>query len=124
VEISWGELVDRYTIIELKLRKANGTSRAAPLEAEHSNLQREMDWFLKSIPGAQVFYRKLNLVNSQLWKLEDRIRTLNRAGDTGDIFIRTAQSIALKNDKRSALKAAINKVAATGFEEVKIYRLE
>jgi len=86
-------------------------------------LQREMDWFLKSIPGAGVFHKKINRVNSRLWKLEDRIRALIRAGDTGDDFIRTARSITLNNNRRSALKAAVNKVAATGIEEVKIYRL-
>jgi hypothetical protein len=87
-------------------------------------LQREMDWFLESIPGADVFHKKMNLINSQLWRLENKIRALIRAGDTGEIFIKTARSITLKNGKRSALKEAINKVAGTGIEEIKIYRLE
>ncbi len=80
-----------------------------------------MDWFLKSIPGAGVLYKKMNLVNSRLWQLENKIRALIRTGDTGADFIKTARSITLANDKRSALKASVNKVAATGIEEVKIY---
>ncbi len=123
IEVSWGELVDRYTIIELKLANDKEPHRTGSLKAEFANLQREMDWFLESIPGADVFYKRMNLVNSRLWRLENSVRVLIRAGDTGNDFIRTARSITLTNEKRSALKSAINKVAATGIEEVKIYHL-
>jgi hypothetical protein len=123
IEVSWGELVDRYTIIELKLGNATGLQPVGSLEGEFANLQREMDWFLETIPGADVFYKRMNLVNSRLWRLENRVRALIRAGDTGDDFIKTARSITLTNEKRSALKSAINKVAATGIEEVKLYHL-
>lgn len=87
-------------------------------------MQREMDWFLESIPEANVFHKKMRLINSQLWNLENKVRSLIRAGDTGEVFIKTARSITLKNGKRSALKEAINKVAGTGIEEVKIYQLD
>ncbi len=123
IEISWGELVDRYTIVELKLRHAKEQDHTAPLKAEFANLQREMDRFLDSIPGASSFYKKMNLVNSQLWRLENKVRAMIRAGDTGNAYIKTALSITLTNEKRSALKVAINKVATTGIEEVKIYQL-
>jgi hypothetical protein len=124
VEISWGELVDRYTIMKLKLRNFKDPHCRTPLQAEVSNLQREMDWFLESIPEANVFHKKMRLINSQLWNLENKVRSLIRAGDTGEVFIKTARSITLKNGKRSALKEAINKVAGTGIEEVKIYQLD
>lgn len=123
IEISWGELVDRYTIVELKLRHAKEQDHTAPLKGEFANLQREMDRFLESIPGAGAFYKKMNLINSQLWRLENKVRAMIRAGDRGDAYIKTAQSITLTNEKRSALKVAINKVATTGIEEVKIYQL-
>jgi hypothetical protein len=123
IEISWGELVDRYTIVELKLRHAKEQDHTAPLKAEFASLQREMDRFLDSIPGAAAFYKKMNLINSQLWRLENKVRALIRAGDRGDAYIKTALSITLTNEKRSALKVAINKVATTGIEEVKIYQL-
>jgi hypothetical protein len=115
-------MVDRYTIIELKLCNAKEPQRAAALKAEFANLQLEMDWFLKGVPGADVFYKKIKLINSRLWRLENRVRALISARDAGDDFIKTARSITLTNDKRSALKTAINKVASTGVEEVKIYQ--
>jgi hypothetical protein len=123
IEISWGELVDRYTIVELKLRHAKEQDHTAPLKGEFANLQREMDRFLESIPGADAFYKKMNLINSQLWRLENKVRAMIRAGDRGNAYIKTALSITLTNEKRSALKVAINKVATTGIEEVKIYQL-
>lgn len=122
IEISWGELVDRYTIVELKLRHVKEQGHTTPLKAEFASLQREMDRFLGSVPGAGSFYKKMNFINSHLWRLEDKVRAMIRGGDTGDAYIKAAVSITLTNGKRSALKVAINKAATTGFEEVKIYR--
>lgn len=122
IDISWGELVDRYTILRLKRGKAKEPRQAVPLDAELAKLQREMDWFLKSIPGAAGFHKRMKLINARLWRLEDTVRALIRADDTGPSFIMTARSIAVANDKRSGLKVAINRVAVSGLEEVKIYR--
>ncbi len=107
----------------MKLRHAKEQDHTAPLKGEFANLQREMDRFLESIPGADAFYKKMNLINSQLWRLENKVRAMIRAGDRGNAYIKTALSITLTNEKRSALKVAINKVATTGIEEVKIYQL-
>ena len=95
---------------------AKEQDHTAPLKAEFANLQREMDRFLDSIPGASSFYKKMNLVNPQLWQLENKVRAMIRAGDAGNAYIKTALSITLTNEKRSALKVAINKVATTGIE--------
>ncbi len=118
IEISNGEIIDKLTIIQIKLERISDESKLV-------NLRREFD-VLKSA-AAEILdmndplYAALYKVNCDLWEIEDNIRDLERRKDFGDAFIHTARSVYFKNDKRSEIKREINSKTSSGLIEEKSY---
>ncbi|MDX9928459.1 MAG: DUF6165 family protein [Bacteroidales bacterium] len=118
IEVSNGEIIDKLTIIRIKLERISD-------EAKLANLRRE-DAVLSKAAGAIIsendpLYRDLYAVNCRLWDIEDRIRDLERRKDFGNDFIETARSVYLENDRRSEIKRAINLQTGSGLIEEKSY---
>lgn len=118
IEVSNGEIIDKLTIIQIKLERIKDRSKL-------KNLQKEFD-ILKvassSILGQDdPLYKALYKVNLDLWDIEDHIRDLERKKEFGDEFISVARSVYFKNDKRSELKREINLKTSSGLIEEKSY---
>lgn len=118
--ISWGEFLDKITILQIKSERINDQAKlknvAHELEAllriQHPNgLQAE----------AQTLVSKLKKVNEDLWTIEDDIRICEKDQDFGDRFIELARSVYKQNDKRAALKKEINLLLGSDFVEEKSY---
>jgi hypothetical protein len=118
IEISNGEIIDKLTIIRIKLEKIKD-------KVKRVNLQKEYDELSKSasaiISASDDLYKSLYEVNSELWDIEDHIRDLERKKDFGEDFISTARSVYIKNDRRSELKREINIKTSSGLIEEKSY---
>ena len=118
IEISNGEIIDKLTIIQIKLEKIKD-------KVKRVNLQKEYDELSKSasaiISTSDDLYKSLYEVNSELWDIEDHIRDLERKKDFGKDFIATARAVYIKNDKRSELKRKINIKTSSGLMEEKSY---
>jgi cell division protein FtsL len=118
IEVSNGEIIDKLTIIQIKLERIND-------EAKRKNLKREFDKLVKVtssiLSTSDPLYRALYEVNCELWDIEDHIRDLERKKDFGDDFIATARSVYFKNDKRAELKKEINIRTSSGLTEEKSY---
>ena len=122
VEVSNGELLDKLTILELKLSNITDKQKLINVNKEHSEwnplavrLFEEYGNDLKSL------YLALTAINTELWKIEDDIRECERNKDFGDQFISLARSVYFTNDKRSDVKKAINLLTDSGFIEEKSY---
>jgi hypothetical protein len=118
IEVSNGEIVDKLTIIQIKLERIKDKAKLA-------NLQKEFDE-LSSVSSSVIstsdpLYIALYNVNCELWDIEDHIRDLERNKDFGEDFISTARSVYFKNDKRSELKREINIKTSSGLIEEKSY---
>jgi len=120
IEISPGELIDRISILRLKLRhQAQGTKQA--------QLRRELDSLaiaresLPSSPKLESLAEVLAAVNERLWQIEDEIRDCERRGDFGTSFIELARDICQNNDRRSALKKQINEILGAHATDEKLY---
>lgn len=107
VPVSLGELVDKITILQIKLIEIKD-------EEKLKNIQKEYD-ALTSLPiykelRTQIssYLNQLFIVNQKLWVLEDDIRKCEKAESFDDIFVRCARSIYKTNDERSRIKKELN----------------
>ena len=122
VEVSNGELLDKLTILELKLSNITDKQKLINVNKEHSELNPlALRLFEEYGNDLKRLYLELTAINTELWKIEDDIRERERNKDFGDQFISLARSVYFTNDKRSDVKKAINLLTDSGFIEEKSY---
>jgi predicted nucleic acid-binding Zn-ribbon protein len=120
VEISWGELVDRLTILEIKERRLNAPDAVANVRRELATLNKVLNR-LKPLDGFAALKQGLTAVNENLWEIEDKIRAKEAASSFDQEFIDLARSVYFNNDKRAALKREINLLLKSDLIEEKQY---
>lgn len=118
IEVSNGEIIDKLTIIEIKLERIRDEAKLTNLKKEYEVLRNASSSIMgKDNPLYQALYR----INCDLWDIEDRIRELEKKKDFGETFIATARSVYFSNDKRSDIKRQINLNTSSGLIEEKSY---
>jgi hypothetical protein len=118
IEISNGEIIDKLTILQIKIERINDASKLKNLKKEYDELVKSTTSIMNT---ADPLYKALYDVNCELWDIEDHIRDLERKKDFGKDFISTARSVYIKNDRRAELKKEINIRTASGLFEEKSY---
>lgn len=118
IEVSNGEIIDKLTIIQIKLERISNEVKQVNLRKEYTELSAAAASILST---SDDLYKSLYKINCELWDIEDRIRDLERKKDFGEEFIETARSVYFKNDKRSELKREINVKTSSGLTEEKSY---
>ena len=119
--ISPGELLDKLTILAIKLDKIKDPEKLANVKVEHAALFAVADKHFPKTEEITVLNHRLLNVNRELWDIEDAIRDCERAGDFGDEFIRLARAVYVTNDKRAEYKKQINLVLGSHIVEEKSY---
>lgn len=118
IEVSNGEIMDKLSILEIKLRKIID-------EEKLSNVRNEFE-ILKG-PAVSIMdlddplYQSLVQINSRLWDIEDQCRDYERNKDFGEDFIHTVRQVYVLNDERSRLKKEINLKTGSDLIEEKSY---
>ena len=122
VEVSNGELLDKLTILELKLSNISDVQKLTNIQKEHDELNPLADQLFDSY-GEELknLYKQLAEINSELWTIEDDIRERERNKDFGSDFVSLARAVYFTNDKRSEIKKSINLLTGSGFVEEKSY---
>ncbi len=118
IEVSNGEIIDKLTIIQIKLERIKDKAKLKNLQKEYDELVTGCSSILST---SDPLYASLYEVNCELWDIEDRIRDLERSKDFGKDFIATARAVYIKNDKRSEIKREINIKTSSGLIEEKSY---
>ena len=118
IPVSVGELIDKITILELK-RACLQAEALAHVERELGELQTVLSAAALE-PDASLL-EELRQVNGALWRIEDEIREHERRGDFGQRFIELARSVYRTNDRRAALKRALNERHGSALIEEKSY---
>jgi hypothetical protein len=118
IEVSNGEIIDKLTIILIKLERIKDNAKLLNLKKEHDELISSSAEILST---ADPLFRALYEVNCELWDIEDKIRDFERKKNFGDEFIATARAVYFKNDRRSELKREINLKTSSGLIEEKSY---
>ena len=122
VEVSNGELLDKLSILELKMKNIKDDKKLINIKNEHGGLSPLCNNLFNNYGNElRSLYAKLSEINAELWKIEDDIRECERNKDFGDEFVRLARAVYFTNDKRSDVKKSINLLTESGFVEEKSY---
>ena len=120
-EISAGELLDKLSILEIKLNKIKNPALLQEIKKDYNIINEAKNKNINSSDEINVLYTDLKKINEQLWEIEDKIRLCEKNSDFKDKFIQLARDVYLKNDKRSKIKSEINKISGSNIREVKQY---
>ena len=122
IEVSNGELLDKLSILELKLKNIKDDKKLINIKNEHGGLSPLCNNLFNNYGNElRSLYAKLSEINAELWKIEDDIRECERNKDFGDEFVQLARAVYFTNDKRSDVKKSINLLTESGFVEEKSY---
>ena len=119
IPVSWGELLDKITILQIKQDRIDDAARRA-------NVTTELE-ALSAIAGiameqAGALLAGLKAVNEDLWEIEDRIRDKERAKSFDAEFIALARAVYVTNDRRADLKRQMNSLLGSALVEEKSYK--
>jgi hypothetical protein len=117
IPVSWGELLDKAAILEIKTYRLRTAEARANASSELVLLRR----FVADLPNVAELKAAMLAVNTRLWRIEDLIREKEAAGDFGPGFIALARAVYLENDERGRIKRAINRVLRSPLVEEKQY---
>lgn len=122
VPVSFGELLDKIAILQIKSERMSGEARLANVRNELSAL--EKTWMAHPAAGGDVsrLRAELKAVNERLWDIEDAVRLKEQAQAFDEEFVRLARSVYMENDERARIKKEINLALGSGYVEEKSYR--
>jgi hypothetical protein len=120
VPVSWGELLDKITILQIKRERIADRACLANVLKELDQLQHTGAPALER-DGVSALVAQLKAINEQLWEIEDAIRQEEQVGRFGARFIGLARSVYRENDRRAALKRKINSLLNSELVEEKSY---
>lgn len=116
--VSVGELLDKMSILRIKLREFGD-------EVKRRNVRRELDELEKVAATAGLRHPELegglDEVNGELWRIEDELRVLEGRRDFGPRFVELARAVYVTNDRRAALKRRLNEHFGSTLVEEKQY---
>ena len=121
IEVSPGELIDKLTILEIKLARLSDAGALANVRHEYDSLAAERAGTLPASAELDRLAAELKAVNEALWVIEDDIRERERARDFGAKFVELARAVYRNNDRRAALKREINRLLGSAIVEEKSY---
>ncbi len=122
VPVSFGELLDKIAILQIKSERMHDTTKLANVRAELAAL----DTVWRQHPAAQhdlgSLRAELKAVNERLWVIEDDIRRLEQAQRFDEAFVALARAVYHENDERARLKKRINLALGSAYIEEKSYQ--
>jgi hypothetical protein len=123
VEVSNGELLDKISILEIKLLTIEDKNKLINIQNEFDALNPlVVELFEKYDGQLQNHYLELAKINGELWDIEDWIRDCEREKRFDKEFVELARSVYITNDKRSEVKKIINLITSSGLVEEKSYK--
>ena len=120
-EVSAGELLDKLSILEIKLNKIKDPTLLQEIKKEYTTLTETKNNNINSSNEIDILYNNLKETNEKLWKIENEKRLCEKNSDFTDKFIQLARNVYIANDKRSKIKLEINKILDSNIQEVKQY---
>ena len=121
IPVSWGELVDKITILELKRNKIESEPARKKIEQELTLLLKLYEDGTDQSATINALMRDLASINSDLWNVEDSLREKEAKNIFDSEFVELARSVYKLNDKRFEIKQRLNTEMASEMIEAKIY---
>ncbi len=122
VPVSFGELLDKISILQIKSERMSDAAKLANVRSELSAL--EKTWMAHPAAGGDIAQLRVQLrqVNERLWDIEDEIRVKEKAQEFDEEFVRLARSVYFENDERARVKKDINLALGSSYVEEKSYQ--
>ena len=120
-EISAGELLDKISILEIKLEKIKDKNSLNEINKEYKILKNAQNSNIETTDKIEKLFKEIKEINTNLWDIEDRLRICEKNKDFGKNFTELARKVYLNNDKRSKIKLQINKILGSNIREIKQY---
>jgi hypothetical protein len=120
--VSFGEILDKITILEIKSENISDKDKLKNVRHELNILQKTWDKQVESTPDISGLKDDLKRVNKSLWDIEDNIRIKEYNKEFDDEFIQIARSVYYENDKRAAVKKSVNLLLGSELIEEKSYQ--
>jgi len=129
IPISVGELIDKLTILEIKMQMIFDPKKLKNITVEYNQLKELYERLIlkneefANLDPLKLISLKADLfeLNRSLWIIEDNIRKMEREKDFGPEFIRLARDVYHANDMRFSFKSEINMLSDSEIKEVKSY---
>ena len=121
VPVSWGELIDKVTILEIKSQRMSDPAKLGNVRRELRLLSAKLGTHVQQ-PEVSRLRLALMDANASLWDIENEIRACENAGDFGSRFIELARSVYITNDRRADLKRELNTLLGSDLVEEKSYQ--
>ena len=121
VKISPGELIDKITILEIKMDKITDETKLKNVKLEWETLNKSRSTYLSQSAMLNELSAQLKAVNTKLWIIEDDIRNFERQKKFNEEFIDLARAVYINNDERSRVKRRINEFLNSELIEEKSY---
>ena len=121
IKISWGELFDKLTILQIKLKKIKNKNALWNIKIEHDELLKIYNSNFLQNANAKLLKADLKKINVKLWDIEDKIRDKERVKTFDEEFIELARKVYIINDERSRIKRNINEKFGSEIFEEKLY---
>jgi hypothetical protein len=118
IECSYGEIIDKISILQIKLENVNDIKKQENISKEYESLKK---WIRPDDGNVSKFLNDLYIVNKKLWDLENtiRVKSTNKIYDKS--YIECAENIHINNDIRYYIKSQINNIYESYIKEEKIY---
>ena len=123
VEVSDGEILDKLSILEIKLDKIEDVQKLTNIQKEYDTLKEtigEPTWY-EHVFRNYGFYWQLKEINETLWEIEDEIRIKEKKQEFDSQFVELARLVYKTNDKRAQIKKEINIHTKSNLLEEKSY---
>lgn len=121
VPVSWGEVIDKITILEIKAERLTDAAKLANVTTELTELAAVREREFPGHQGLAALAGELKAINEKLWVIEDDIRDCERAKDFGAKFVELARAVYFTNDERAQAKRRINDLLGSALVEEKSY---
>ena len=121
VEVSVGELLDKISILEIKLYKIKDNKNLDFIRDEHSILTDQLEKNVKSDEKLKNLFSSLKEINTKLWVIEDEKRQCEKDKNFNEKFIKLSRDVHFLNDERAKIKLEINNYTGSKIKEIKEY---
>jgi len=120
-EISAGELLDKISILKIKLDNIKDKEKLIEINKEYKSLEETRKSNIEITENLQKLINQLSEINFKLWNIEEEKRICEKNEDFGNNFIQLSRGVYINNDKRAKIKSDINKLLGSNIKEVKSY---
>ena len=121
VEVSAGELLDKISILEIKLEKIQDPEKLKYINDEYKILKKQLNLNINKDNKIDNLFKSLKEINYKLWVIEDDKRQCEKNKNFGETFIKLSRDVHFLNDKRAIIKLSINEYTGSKIKEIKEY---